>query len=114
LANPLTEVQRISDELTTKCGVPKPPRTLEQIDVDKFVDPSLQHNKKEREEEDTGKAVIADHDGCIVREYESTEAVASDSYAREHGLYVKAMKIYCDFQSGAALKDDYEWWPVLG
>jgi hypothetical protein len=114
LANPLTEVQRISDELTTKCGVPKPPRTLEQIDVDKFVDPSLQHNKKEREreEKDAGKAVIADHDGCIVREYESTEAVASDSYDREHGLYVKAMKIYCDFQSGAALKDDYEW-PAL-
>jgi hypothetical protein len=88
LANPLTEVQRISDELTTKCGVPKPPHTLEQIDVDKFVDPSLQHNKKEREEDekDTGKAVIADHDGRIVREYESTEAVASDSYAQEHGL----------------------------
>jgi hypothetical protein len=88
LANPLTEVQRISDELTTKCGVPKPPRTLEQIDVDKFVDPSLQHNKKEREreEKDAGKAVIADHDGCIVREYESTEAVASDSDAQEHGL----------------------------
>jgi hypothetical protein len=61
----MTEVQRISDELTTKCGVPKPPRTLKQINVDKFVDPSLQHNKKEREreEKDAGKAVIADHDG---------------------------------------------------
>jgi hypothetical protein len=43
---------------------------LEQIDVDKFVDPDLQHNKREREEKDAGKAVIADYDGCTVREYE--------------------------------------------
>jgi hypothetical protein len=112
LANPLTEVQRISDELTTKCGVPKPPRKLEQIDVDKFVDPDLQHNKKEREEKDAGKAVIADHDGCTVREYESSEAEGSQDYVREHSLYVKAMKIYCDLQSGAAYKDDYDW-PTL-
>jgi hypothetical protein len=35
--------------------VPKPPRKLEQIDVDKFVDPDLQHNKREREEKDAGR-----------------------------------------------------------
>lgn len=109
LADPLTEVQRISDELTTKCGVPKPPRKLEQIDVDKFVDPDLQHNKKEREEKDAGKAVLADYDGCTVREYESSEPEGSDAYTREHGLYLKAMKIYCDLQNGAAYKDDYDW-----
>jgi hypothetical protein len=109
LADPLTEVQRISDELTTKCGVPKPPRKLEQIDVDKFVDPDLQHNKKEREEKDAGKPVLADYDGCTVREYESSEPEGSDSFTREHDLYLKAMKIYCDLQSGAAYKDDYDW-----
>jgi hypothetical protein len=112
LADPLTEVQRISDELTTKCGVPKPPLKLEQVDVDKFVDPELQHNKKEREEKDAGKEVIADYDGCTVREYESSATQGSESYVREHDLYVKAMKIYCDLQSGAAYKDDYDW-PLL-
>jgi hypothetical protein len=85
---------------------------LEQIDVDKFVDPDLQHNKKEREEKDAGKAVIADYDGCTVREYESSETEGSDNFVREHALYVKAMKIYCDLQSGAAYKDDYEWPPL--
>jgi hypothetical protein len=109
LADPFTEVQRISDELTTKCGVPKPPRKLEQIDVDKFVDPDLQHNKKKREEEGAGKPVLADYDGCVVREYESSEAEGSDSLTREHEIYLQAMKIYCDLQSGAAYKDDYDW-----
>jgi hypothetical protein len=48
LADPLTEVHRIADELTTKCGVPEPPRTPTQEDVGKFVDHSLQHNTKRR------------------------------------------------------------------
>jgi hypothetical protein len=109
LADPLTEVQRISDELTSKCGMPAPPRKLEQTDVDKFVDPELQHNKKEREDKDAGKAVITDYDGCVVREYESSEKEGSDAHTREHALYIKAMEVYCDLKSGAAYKDDYQW-----
>lgn len=104
LADPLTEVQRIADELT-KCGVPEPPQKLTKDDVDKFVDPALQHNKKERED----KAVITEINGCVIREYESSERKGSAASLREHDLYLQAMKIYCDFKSGAAFKDDYEW-----
>jgi hypothetical protein len=75
--------------------------------------PNLQHNKKEREEKDAGKAVIADDGGCTVHDYESSETEeGSENYVREHALYDKAMKIYCDLQSEAAYKDDYDW-PTL-
>lgn len=107
LANPLTEVQRISDELTSRCGVPAAPRKLVQEDVDKFVDPNLQHNKKQREAEDASKEVIADYDGCKVRDYKS-DAKKKD-LERERKVYLTAMKIYCDLASGKAYDNDYQW-----
>ena len=109
LQDPLKEVQRISDELTSKCSVPEAPRKLTQEDVDKFVDPDLQHNKKKREAEEAEKEVIAEYDGCKVREYKSSARPESEQAKREQDLYLKAMKIFCDFQSGKAYKDDYEW-----
>jgi hypothetical protein len=111
LADPLHEVQRISDELTSKCGVPAPPRKLTQEDVDRFIDPNLQHNKGDKY---AGKAVIADYDGCQVHEFEGEydKDTDSESYKREHGLYMMAMKIFCDMKSGEAYKKDYEW-PTL-
>ena len=114
LANPLEEVRRIGNELTTRCGVPKPPKTLTQEDVDKFIDPSLQHNKKERDLKEASKPIITTHgDNCVVREYDSSELPGSGAAQRERSLYLKAMKIYCDFQSGEAFKEDYQW-PELG
>jgi hypothetical protein len=108
MADPLTEVQRISDELTNTCGVPAPPNRVLQEDVDKFVDPTLQHNTKQRAAE--GKKVIAEYnDGkCLVMEYE-TDTEEGTTREREQKLYEQAMKIYCDFQSGKAHEDDYEW-----
>jgi len=109
LKDPLNEVQRISDELTSKCGVPEPPNKLTQEDVDQFVDPDLQHNKKQREAEDAKKEVVAGYDGCKVREYKSSAPPESAQAQREQDLYLKAMKMFCDFQSGEAYKDAYEW-----
>ena len=105
-ADPLMEVQRISDELTSKCGVPPPPEKLSKEDVDKFVDPSLQHNKKD---ENAGKEEIANYDGCPVHAYKSAAKEGTAEYQREHDLYLKAMKIYCDYKSGKAYEDAYEW-----
>jgi hypothetical protein len=111
LADPLKEVQRISDELTSKCGVPAPPNRVTQEEVDKFVDPSLQHNKKKREqdEEASDRKLLAEYDGCKVFDYENDPNDLSPKRARELDMYMKAMKIYCDFQSGKAYEPDYEW-----
>jgi hypothetical protein len=109
LADPLTEVQRISDELTSNCGVPAPPNRVLQEDVDKFVDPTLQHNKKQITDKE--KKVIAEYnDGkCLVMDYETHTEEGTPDREREQKLYEQAMKIYCDFQSGKAHEDDYEW-----
>lgn len=112
LKNPLKEVTRISEELTSKCGVPAPPSQIDQETVDKFIDPDLQHNKKQREYEDAKKPVLIEHDGCKVHDYDSFEPAESTVYKREHDLYMKAMKIYCDLQSGKAYESDYKW-PTL-
>ena len=113
LAHPLEEVRRIANELTTRCRVPKPPKTLLQKDVDLFMDPNLQHNKKERDAKEKTKALITKYgDDCEVREYDSEVSRTSPAGKRERDLYLKAMKVYCDFQSGQAYDDHYEW-PAL-
>ena len=114
LAHPLAEVNRTSYELTTKCNVPPPPiPILSQEDVDKFVDSGLQHTGAQIAAQKAGRQILATHnDGsCPVYEYDSDydEATQASSYARERGLYLTAMKIYCDFQSGAAYQPNYEW-----
>jgi hypothetical protein len=116
LADPMTEVHRIADELTSKCGVPEPPRKLTQEEVDKFVDPSLQHNTKnkssDRKQVKKHYTVIQDYgNDCAAHEYimEFEEEANPDGYKRERGLYLKAMQIYCDLESGQAFKEDYEW-----
>jgi len=108
LANPLNEVQRISDQLTSKCAVPPAPNRVTQEDIDKFIDPKLQHNKKK---DNTEKEVIKTYnDGkCPVYSYKSKEKKGTASYEREKSLYDKAMKIYCDLQSGVAHEEDYVW-----
>lgn len=115
LADPLNEVQRISDELTSKCGVPSPPNRVTQEEVDKFVDPKLQHNKKKREEEEKAfeRKILAEYDGCKVYDYENDPNDLSPTRARELAMYKKAMKVYCDFESGKAYEPGYEW-PDLG
>jgi hypothetical protein len=109
LSDPLGEVQRISDELTEKCHVPAPERTLTEEDVHKFVDPTLQHNKKKREAGEVQRKILEEHEGCAVRDYDSDLEKGSDLWKSEHDLYLKAMQVYCDYQSGKAYKDDYAW-----
>jgi len=106
-ADPLKEVQRISDELTDKCGVPPPPEKLGKEVVDRFVDPGLRHNKDPNEK---NMEVIADFgDGCVVRTYDGAAERDTDEYQRERELYLKAMRMYCDFESGKAYQENYEW-----
>lgn len=108
LENPLKETQRIADELTSKCGVVAPPRAITKEDVDKFVDPNLQHNKKLKEAKNQRVLHEYNNGDCKVLEYKSDleDGIAKQ---REGQLYEWAMKIYCDLESGKAHEEDYEW-----
>ncbi len=106
LANPRVEVERISYELTHKCNVPPPQRKLSQEDVDVFVDPKLQHEKKKKK---NLHGILEQHGDCVVPKYDSSHEQGSAEQVQEEKFYRKAMKIFCDLNSGAAYSEDYEW-----
>jgi hypothetical protein len=110
LANPRQEVVRIAQELTTRCGVPAPAKQVTDEDVEKFMDPTLQHHKKEKDAQQQARAILATHGtDCVVREYDSKDKADTPTGQRERKLYLTAMKIYCDLESGLAYKEDYAW-----
>jgi hypothetical protein len=101
--NPMVEVQRIADELTKKCNViPPPNKQLSQSVVDEFVDPKLQHNK----EKPDGKTI---KEGCVAPSYESEYPEGSNNRKEEEEIFDMAMELFCDLESGDALKDGYGW-----
>lgn len=105
LADPLGEVQRISDALTSKCRVLEPSRRLSMDVVNEFVDPNLQHNVL-----DVNRTVIAEYDGgCKAYEYDSQNEIGSREYDQEMRIYTLAMKVYCDLESGKAYESNYSW-----
>ena len=106
LANPLQEVQRIASELTNSCGVPQPPKEITQEDVDKFIDPNMQHGKKEI---GAGKGTLDTIDGCVIPEYDSVHQPNTPEHDRELAMYKVAIQIHCAFKDESAYKDDYVW-----
>ena len=110
LEDPLKEAKRIADELTNKCNVPPPPKMIDSKVVNSFVDTSLQHGKNQLKTKNAqNRSVLETHGDCEVKEYDSVEVPGSPAQEREMDLYLKAMKIYCDFESGEAYKDTYDW-----
>ena len=105
----MKEVKRISDELTSKCGVPQPPQQITMEIVDSFVDPNLQHNKKQLEATKAQKNVIESHGDCMIREFDSELPENDPRRKDELDMYLKAMRVYCDFQSGVAYDVNYKW-----
>jgi hypothetical protein len=95
LADPMTEVQRIADELTTKCGVPKPPRELTREDVDKLVDP-------------TKHKISGGEQGNNCAQDQIMELYEKESNSKGSVRNI-AMQIYRDIQSGEAFKEEYVW-----
>ncbi|GFH56377.1 hypothetical protein CTEN210_12853 [Chaetoceros tenuissimus] len=111
LQDPFNEVLRISNELTSKCNVPPPPGQLSVETVDSFIDPTLQHNqavRKLQEESLPKKQVIEVYNDCDIYEYPSWQ---TDAYWKqlEMDMYLKAMRIHCDLESGVAYNADYVW-----
>jgi hypothetical protein len=111
LSNPLAETKRIVDELTHKCGVPPSPKEITQEIVDGFVDPGLQHNKKKDGAKDgNDKKVLETRGDCEIQDYDSLLDPSDKAMIeKEMNMYLMAMRIYCDFQSGKAYMNDYEW-----
>lgn len=103
--SPMGELSRINDELTVKCGVPAPPISeISQEVIDSFIDPHLQHHKE------VEKAVVKDFgNDCLAREFNSDYAEGTPDREAEHVMYLAAMELYCDLESGKAYRDDYEW-----
>jgi hypothetical protein len=111
MASPLIEVQRLAKELTMKCGVPRPLNELTQEEIDKFVDPSLQHNTKGKYGHD--RPLIETHGTCEIHELSTDAAPGSPIHELQLKLYLLAMRLYCDMESGDAYKDGYSAWPEL-
>lgn len=111
LADPLNEVQRISDELTEKCHVRAPPNRITQEIIDQFVDPDLQHNKKQREEQALELRVLEEQNSgsCVIRDYSSKLLDGTPKKKQEMETYLVAMRIYCDLKSEKAYQNDYVW-----
>lgn len=96
-SNPMTETKRIVQELT-ECGVPKPPSIITQPIIDSFIDPSLLHNKNNN----AGNVNILEKYGdCDIPSYSGSPS--------DTDIYLHAMRIYCDLQSGAAFHVEYKW-----
>jgi hypothetical protein len=107
LNSPMEEVQRISDELATKCHVPSPPNVLTKEQVNKFVDTSLQHNTKKMHADEAILSVH--HEDCIVYELKTNTKKTDLQYEVELKLYRIAMQIFCDMKHGTAYEQDYIW-----
>lgn len=113
LTDTLNEVQRISNELTKKCGVPPPPKHISRKEINKLVDPNLQHNKKKRAK-GSMDVIESYNDGkCVVNSYVSKHDQNSKAYESEYNMYRTAMKVYCDFESKTAYREDYSWPKLL-
>jgi hypothetical protein len=110
IADALTEIQRISDELTDKCGVPAPSHRVDKEQVAKFIEPSLQHHHAT---ENKDEEVLATFNGgtCVAYKFKSKRERGSSKFTeeREREMYLKAMTVYCDLESGKAYEDDYVW-----
>lgn len=113
LANPKKEVERIKNELVTKCNVISPPKhDISSEVVESFVDPKLQHNKHDQgiEENAQEHGILKDFgNGCVARDFKSEYEAKSVNRRTEIEVYLMAMRVYCDLENGETYREDYEW-----
>ena len=106
--DPQVELQRINDELMTKCNLVQSPNSVisPQV-VNSFVDAKLQHNKKNS----GGKQkILKDYgNGCEAIDFKSDYEETTANRKAEVELYLMAMQLFCDMENGHAYKDDYTW-----
>jgi len=107
-----TEVQRISDELTHNCHVlpPNQPKVQKEW-VRNFMDPGLQHEKKNVNKQNVQYQLLETYHDCDILDYDanSQEHDRNPTMQKERELYLKAMRIYCDLDSRKAFDKHYVW-----
>lgn len=127
LKQPLDETKRIVKELSKKCNVPLPPKEITSSILEKFVKPSLQHSNTSEEDVDIiktfngGKCVVKDiplrtdsknggkPNTTGSKSNEQPQKQEKDEHEKLMKVYLEAMEIYCDMESGEAYKDTYVW-----
>lgn len=97
LQDPMTEINKIVHELTTKCNVLPPPNMTPIQSVVSFVNVSLQHSKLKQQ-------MAASE--CNRFTSNANEKNATKSTTKETAQEA-AMKLYCDMQSGKAFESGY-------
>ena len=107
LDNPVKEMLRVSHEIA-KCGIPSP-RATNNITAD-VVNNFLDSNMMTPAESYNTSKIFRKYGDCKVFEYEGLKTSNSSLAKRkEMGIYLAAMKIYCDLESRIAFKQEYEW-----
>jgi len=104
IADPIREIRRIRDELG-KCNIfmDKVPK-LNQTGIEVFTDKQLNHQYSYK-----GSNIFeSKSQDCTFPKYIS-KAEDLDEKELEQVLYRRAMKLYCDMQSGIAFERNYVW-----
>jgi len=108
----LHEMIRISQELTDRCHVITAPNiTFSSSVVNEFVDHSLQHNTNRSyvAVEHSNTTILQDFgNGCVAHLFTSDHIEESVAHMKERQLYLMAMKLFCDFESGTAFRTNYK------
>ena len=118
ISDPTREVQRIKDQLTDRCKVLPPLKSLiPKSVVDSFIDPNLQHNSKKRKNDEKTSRILKDFgEGCMAREFESDHEEGSSKFKAEREMFLMAMQVFCDLENGKAYEEGYEWpelWTIV-
>ena len=92
--DPLREINRISQELTTKCKIPAAPKSIQQKAVDFFFDKGLIHNNEK----------LSENSSSCMMEYKNAD---NDTKQLKH--YKDAIQVYCDLKNGKAYDSHYKW-----
>lgn len=100
LAKPDVEVRRIVNELQTKCNVVAPPfLDPHPRAVSSFIDVKMQGSR---------------HEGltpCVNGKPYFNVTTSGLKLKRAKEVYKRAMRLYCDMESGIAFSPDYKGWP---
>jgi hypothetical protein len=108
--DPQVELQRINDELMTKCNLVQSPNSVISPEVvNSFVDAKLQHNNKNSGGKSKQKILKDYGNGCEAIDFKSDYEETTADRKAEVDMYLIAMQLFCDMENGHAYKDDYTW-----
>jgi hypothetical protein len=107
MENPSSEALRITQELTTRCGLPLPvSRPDLEEKINNFVSASLHHNKKGLQEEADSETIREMFRDCSFKRIQKTKQMDEESKME---MYKIALQVYSDLENGSAFEESYNW-----